>query len=320
MHLQTSVNHTTRVEPYLRLFFGLLLWGASATLTISLFLALSDGSLGQNLLLVTIAVGLEGSKILTWRSGGKARIFAVALICLSGIASLGASLQVVENSKNSFFSTSQAEIKTSPSYIAKTTELESLDTEIAALVERIKILPADYSTATTRLTVSLQSLRDRRQSLVQSISAMETSAGSSSSSKNMFVLLGKAVGLRPEIVMLILLICLSASIEIGALILTVPNSEEERPPKSAMEPSDMVQARITTAPDTSTVLCPSYTSPIGTEEFLQAAQRGADLPYLHGRDITAHVLGITCAEAKRLVTRLIADKKIVVEGKRLRLI
>ena len=46
---------------------------------------------------------------------------------------------------------------------------------------------------------------------------------------------------------------------------------------------------------------------------------GTDLQYLQGRDKTAEKLGISSTEAKRLVARLIADRRIVVEGKRLRL-
>ena len=53
------------------------------------------------------------------------------------------------------------------------------------------------------------------------------------------------------------------------------------------------------------------------EDFLEAAKDGADLPYLHGRDKTAKRLGISYAEAKRLVGMLIKDGRVVVEGKRL---
>jgi hypothetical protein len=55
------------------------------------------------------------------------------------------------------------------------------------------------------------------------------------------------------------------------------------------------------------------------ETFLKAAKEGADLPFLHGRDTTAKKLGISYAEAKRLVVKLIEDGRVVVEGKRLRL-
>jgi ribosomal protein L27 len=47
---------------------------------------------------------------------------------------------------------------------------------------------------------------------------------------------------------------------------------------------------------------------------------GADLPFLHGRDKTAERLGVTYADGKRLVGQLIKEGKIVVEGKRLRLV
>jgi len=71
--------------------------------------------------------------------------------------------------------------------------------------------------------------------------------------------------------------------------------------------------------NTTPILSPSYASPITPEDFLEAAQDGSDLPYLHGRDTTAERLGISYAEAKRLVGKLIEDGRVVVEGKRLRI-
>jgi hypothetical protein len=92
------------LESNLRLFFGFLLWAVSATLTCVLLLSLGDGSTLSKILLGIVAVALEGSKILAWRKGGPSRVYAVGLIILSGIASLGSSLEVVEKSKDSFLS------------------------------------------------------------------------------------------------------------------------------------------------------------------------------------------------------------------------
>ena len=137
--------HST-FESSLRLFFGFLLWGVSATLTLVLLVSMGDGTIFSKVLLGIVAVALEGSKILAWRKGGPYRIYAVALIILSGIASLGASLQVVEKSKGSFLSITRDEVRSSPAYLAKEGELASIDTEIAALVSRL-----NPSRQTTRL-------------------------------------------------------------------------------------------------------------------------------------------------------------------------
>ena len=127
----------------------------------------------SKVLLGVVAVALEGSKILAWRKGGAYRIYAVALIILSGIASLGASLQVVEKSKGSFLSISRDEVRSSPAYLAKEGELTSIDTEITALVSRLQALPPDYTTATARTESSLAALRDRKQGILASLATEE---------------------------------------------------------------------------------------------------------------------------------------------------
>jgi hypothetical protein len=306
------------LESSLPLFCGFLLWGVSATLTLVLLVALGDRTIFSKILLGVVAVALEGAKILSWRKGGAYRIYAVALIILSGIASLGASLQVVEKSKGSFLSITRGEVRSSPAYLAKEGELVSLDTEIAALVSRLKVLPPDYTTATAQTESSLTALRDRKQGMLDSLATEET-IGASHDDGNMIALLGRTVGLRPEVLLLVLLLLVSASIEVGALLLTIPDHETQETVRRIMEPP----AESATVGDTSfgasPLLSPSYAPPITPDDFLEVAKDGADLPFLHGRDTTAEKLGISYAEAKRLVGKLIEDGRVVVEGKRLRL-
>ena len=87
--------------------------------------------------------------------------------------------------------------------------------------------------------------------------------------------------------------------------------------KKSIEPSTDSPPLEDTSFDSAPILSPSYAAPITPEDFLEAAKDGADLPYLHGRDKTAEKLGISYAEAKRLVAQLIEDGRVVVEGKRL---
>jgi len=98
-------------------------------------------------LLGIVAIALEGAKILTWRKGGAHRVYAVALIILSGIASLGTSLQVVEKTKGALDMILQDTLQSSPAFAATAAELKSIDAEIDTLVERIQKLPSDYVTA-----------------------------------------------------------------------------------------------------------------------------------------------------------------------------
>ena len=281
------------LESNLRLFFGFLLWAVSATLTFVLLISLGDGSIVSKVLLGVVAVALEGSKILAWRKGGPSRIYAVALIILSGIASLGTSLEVVEKSKGSFLSITRDEVRSSPAYLAEEVELKSIDAEISALVSRLKALPTDYTTAAARTESSLAALRDRKQGILDSLATGDEPVGVSHGDGTMIALLGRTIGLRPEVLLLVLLLFVSASIEVGALLLTVPDHEGPSRAKKAAEPSADSPPIEDTSFDSAPILSPSYTSPITPEDFLEAARDGADLPYLHGRDKTAEKLGIS---------------------------
>jgi hypothetical protein len=308
------------LESSIRLFFGFLLWGVSATLTFVLLVSLGDGTLSSKALLGIVAVALEGSKILTWRKGGVSRVYALALIVLSGIASLGTCLQVVEKSSTSLLSFSTEVLRSSPTYLAKEAELASIETEISTLVARIKSFPSDYTTATIKTESYLSSLRDRKQTLIAAIEKDEDMAGASHEVGNMLVLLGRTLGLRPATLLLLLLLLVSASIEVGALLLTIPDHGARSANNPLAHPSR--HANVVGGSSTANPLVPptSHKPPITPEIFLEAATEGADLPFLHGRDKTAEKLGISYADAKRLVGKLIADGVVVVEGKRLRLV
>ena len=307
------------LESNLRLFFGFLLWAVSATLTCVLLLSLGDGNILSKVLLGVVSVALEGAKILAWRKGGTYRIYAFALIILSAIASLGASLQVIERSKGSFLSITQDEVRSSPAYLAEEVELASIDTEISALVSRLKVIPPDYTTATARTESSLAALRDRKQGILDSLATGGEPEGVSHVNGSMIALLSRTIGLRPEVLLLVLLLFVSASIEVGALLLTVPDREGLDRVQKAVEPSADSPPIEDSSVNASPILSPSYAPPITPEDFLEAATEGSDLPYLHGRDKTAEKLGISYAEAKRLIAKLIEDGRVVVDGKRLRL-
>jgi len=304
------------LESSARLFFGSLLWAVSATLTFVLLVSLGDGTISSKALLGIVAVALEGSKILTWRKGGASRVYALVLIFISGIASLGTSLQVVEKSGTSLFSITTEALRSSPAYLAREAELASIDTEISTLVARIKSLPPDYTTATIKTESYLSSLRDRKKALIAAIEKAEDTVGGSHDNGNMVVLLGRALGLRPDTLLLVLLLLVSASIEVGALLLTIPDHGPRNALTRPSRHTDMAGGVSIPNP----IFPPaSHMPPISPEVFLEAAKDGADLPFLHGRDTTAEKLGISYAEAKRMVRKLIEDGRVVVEGKRLRL-
>jgi hypothetical protein len=307
------------LESNLRLFFGFLLWAVSATLTFVLLISLGDGSTLSKVLLGVVAISLEGSKILAWRKSGPSRIYAFALIFLSGIASLGTSLQVIEKAKGSFLSITQDEVRSSPAYLAEEVELASIDTEISALVSRLKVLPPDYTTAAARTESSLAALRDRKQGILDSLATGGEPEGVSHVNGSMIALLSRTIGLRPEFLLLVLLLFVSASIEVGALLLTVPGREDTQVVGTSARPTSLPAAPRSMPSGGKLLPSSSHIPPITPETFLEAAKEGSDLPFLYGRDTTAEKLGISYAEAKRLVGKLIEDGRVVVEGKRLRL-
>ncbi len=313
-----SISSDSKVESVFRLSFGFLLWAVSATLTLVLLLSMGGGSFFTKVLLGVVAVALEGAKILSWRKGGAYRVYAAALIVLSGIASLGSSLQVVELSRGSFSAIARDDIRSSPIYLAQQDELRSIDDEISALVARIQALPTDYTTAASRLESSLAVLRDRKQSILASLSVTELGSISQDYG-SMIVLLGRAIGLRPEVLLLVLLLFVSASIEVGALLLTAPDKVEHRQQRLTRDASVIADEKKGADSYLGRKIPQSYGHPVTPDVFLEAAKDGADLPFIHGRDKTAEKLGISSAEAKRLVGRLIEEGQIVAEGKRLRI-
>jgi hypothetical protein len=240
----------------------------------------------------------------------------LALIVLSAIASLGTSLQVVEKSNTSLHSIANEALHSSPAYLAREVELASIDTEISTLIARINSLPPDYMTATSKAESYLSSLRDRKEALITVIEKNEGLIEASHEGGNMVPLLGRAFGIRPDTLLLVLLLFVSASIEVGALLLTMPDYGPRNALARHPRHADLVGGISTPNP----IIPPaSDRLPVTPEAFLEAATEGADLPFIHGRDTTAKKLGISSADAKRLVGRLIADGRIVVEGKRLRL-
>lgn len=298
-------------EALLRLVVGLVLWAASATLTVSLFLSMAGSRWEGRLFMAILAIAMEGTKILSWRMGGKAHLLAYALLVLSACASFGSALQTVEAARSSFLSSSQVAVKETSKYKDALSERVSIDKEINITLERLIKLPPEYTTAATKLTGTLALLRDRRSRIQGTLNDLEESSGTAYDNANLFVLMGKTLGIAPETMLLVLLLFLAVCIEAGALALTAPIKSIA--PGLKEEGTAQVQEE---SPERRPM---SYPCPIGPMDFLKAASEGADLPYLHGRDVTARKLGISSYQAKLFVRTLCADGTVVVEGKRLKL-
>lgn len=305
MHVAQRPSHR---EVLVRFAVGLVLWACSAYFTVSLFLAMAGQNRVSEVFMTILALELEGTKILTWRMGGRARYLAWALLSLSIVASLGAALRTVKEAESSFHAASTDGIKTSRIYEELATDEATIDREIALDLDRLMELPPEYTTAAAHLSLRVAALRDRRAAVAQQLASLETHARSAYDEGNLFVLLGKELGLSPETVLLVILLFLSLCIEVGALVLTSPSLEVGH------GPTGQDQAHASSLPGRTSQDCPDH-----AEAFLVAAMDGADLPYLHGRDTTARKLGISSYEAKRLVRTLCTQGRIIAQGKRLRL-
>jgi hypothetical protein len=315
--MTSKTYQVSYTEAKLRQGVGILLWGVSALLSLHLFLSFSDKSLFQTLLLGATALGLEATKILTWRNP-RTRVFAIVLILLSITASLGAALEVIDSSKG-IIQTSN--IQQDPVYQTRKADLASLDSEISTLVTRLGVLPPDYTTAASKITATVTERRASRMAIQESLTGL-SERYSTSQLNTMFVLLGRFLHKAPEVIMFIILLVMAGSLEAGGILLLAPVLIRQ---KQAVNERAEAPAGKHSQVASQTPKSPSYDRPmthekakpnaIGPEEFLEAAK--CDGPYLRGRDVTAKSLGISFGEAKRLVSSLISDGRIKVYGKRL---
>lgn len=306
-------------EAKLRLAVGGILWTVSALLSLHLFLSVSDKSLFQTLLLGATAIGLEATKILTWRNP-RTRVFAVVLILLSITASLGAALEVIDSSKV-IIQTSN--IQQDPVYQTRKADLASLDSEISTLVTRLGVLPPDYTTAASKITATITERRASRMAIQDSLTGL-SERYTTSQLNSMFILLGRFLHKTPESIMLIILLVMAGSLEAGGILLLAPvqirlNKATNEPcgaqaGKDTKEARQMQTRQSYARPMDSEITKPNNISPA---EFLEAAKEGAKLPFIHGRDVTAAKLGLRAGESKRLVRQLIEQDLIRVKGKRL---
>ena len=273
-------------ETVLRLVCGGILWGISSLLTASLFLTLAGNDPLRQAILLLLAVGLEGAKILSWRMGTKERVLSVSLIVLSGLGSLGAALQTVQTYRQSH---SLVQHQQSPMEARVLQDLNDLDRQQTILLDRLERLPPDFITATKDLNGELERLRVKRSELSVQLSQSEDQSSSTASPASVFDLMAQVLGLPTETLMLILLLFLAVNLEVAALVLA--GHVEEPKPDSALA--------------------------VSAEAFLEAAMKGAPLPVLHGRDATAQKLGISFYEAKKIVAFLKAEGTNRAVGKRL---
>lgn len=287
MHLPSNF------ESLLRLGAGTILWAISGILTGALFINFARSDPVKQSVLLCLAIGLEGAKLLTWRMGGRYRILAIALIALSVFASLGAALETVEATRTS--SNTAKIVPTAP-------DTTDIDQHIKILLARLEALPPDYRSAANDINQEIGILREQRSTSIAQWNQTSVIQQKKAAPRTMFDMIAQALGLPVDGVMLVTLLFMAACLEVSALVLAGTAQTHSCP----VEPS--IAGTNTTQPT------------VSSEEFLAAASEGSPLPLLHGRETTARRLGIGSYAAKQHVRRLVKMGLIKVQGKRLTLV
>jgi hypothetical protein len=295
-------------EPRLRVGVGIILWGISGILTAGLFLDLAGDDLPRRIIMISLALGLEGAKVLTWRMGKGYRILAISLIVLSMLASFDAAIQTVVTARNSGDRQALASVRQDQVYLDRQGQIASIDRQIEALVAKLEAMPPEYATASRQLSTEIQSLRRSRQSLDTELIGLTKTPQTSAAGTGMFDLLGTTLHLPRDSIMLAILLFLAINLEVAALVLAGKYPGPATGPTRPINVSQPVTPVTTNGPPFPAV---------SLSEFLIVAADGSDLPFLHGRETTARKLGLGSYRAKKAVRQLQAKGIIKPQGKRL---
>jgi len=347
---QKTINNAP--EQVLRYIAGIGLSIVSTLFTIALLLNLAgDGSPFKKAFMVVTGVLLEGTKVLLLRMNKSHKVLALAFVVLSVLASFGASLVLIEGSKAHSATVSDEALKESYGYQQAQHEVEGIDQQISALVQRIFTLPPNFFTASERLNGQVAALRTQRDSAMASLKEGTSLREGISASTSMTALFGKFSGIAEDVVIIILSLFVAILVELGIITLLsyrqptfsrsvkevvghhIPslspagsrqppvdgNGHPSRPKEGLGEVFETIDEECTKASPKEPP-CVSYSRPMDKFEFLEGMKNpDTDGPYLLGRDSTAAKLGVSPYQAKVFVRELVRLGYIVPEGKRLKL-
>lgn len=331
--IPNEIKTTHDLEIQIRFGFGIFLAVISTVLTVSLFFSLAGSNLLRQIIMVFLAVGLEGAKILTFRMGKGYRIISTCLIAISILASFGSALIVVEDNKS--YAIDMLQDEANDSYHNKTTidEVSSIDSQISVLLDRVRNLPPSYITASNDLLKAIGALREQRSTLLKSLKDYTDMPIENTS---MFSLFSHVSGIHEQTIILVLLMFVAIILEVSILALTraYPTNSQQHSgePKSrgATSSSDATKignneviatsslntTKAGVKTDTTHILHHT-TEGITALDFLKAMKNPDTFPVLNGRDVTAKKMNLTQYHAKILVRDLIDKGLVQVEGKRL---
>lgn len=287
------------IERLLRKLTGSLLWAVSAILSIVLFFSFSDKNWIRTGVLILMAIGLEGAKILTWKHGGRHRVLACILLGLSVLASFGSALQTVRLSDSLYISQQAAseQIEIADNLIIN--QIDELTRQIWNLEKRITDLPENWLTWYRTLSGDLQALRAERQVLINLNQPNQTidSVPSDKPFTTIFAELAKFTRWNRQAIELVVLMTIAICLEWGALAL-LGNNE---PPKTT--PVNVSDINLTDQ----------------ASAFLEKMIELGDGHHLAGRDRVVKALEISDYQGKLCFKELVQTGRIQKSGKRMSL-
>lgn len=305
------MNHTeeTSNEKIIRLSVGYALWIISATMTVGLYLELADSSLLSIIIFLAVAISLECTKILLWRShSGISRALGILLVLLSLFASFGESVVVLTESEQRTEESARARLSATPQYQTVLEDIKSYEMQISERLNRVAKYPANYYSLARQDLKAIDVLREEKTKALQELRDLETASAENEGSHSMFLIVARFMHIDENWLRLIVSMVVALCIEVGAILLTQRDSNQ-------------VDRKLPRSKEFEKYPAVGHEDPLTDIEnrFLDAAQNDVSYPFLSGRDKTAKKLGISYYESKKIVQGLIKKGKIEVRQRRLML-
>jgi hypothetical protein len=186
---------------------------------------------------------------------------------------------------------------------SKLNEVNLLSESIAILTSQISKSSATTDSSVMELLKAIDSLHSKKIALLESIELPETD-----------IQLYTALIAEKSLFFLLFLL------NLGLLLMVIQiSSRNTKKDEKAYKSIFFNQIEKSIDINKSNAPTASYETPGLLFKFYEALKEGSSLPFLHGRDKTAEKIGISSAQAKRIVANLIELNLIEVAGKRLRL-
>ena len=281
-------------EAKVRTAASFALWGVSGGILLALFVTIAGPDFLPRLLAVVWALALMTGLVLTWRLPDARRFLALGLeivVLASGYAM--ARNRIDLTAANSTEAT-LGRVRSSVEYQAALGELTRAQGLETILQNRLASLPADWTTAASKLSAEIQATAGQAQALTAKLTAMERTSGTTEGTGSMFDLFGHQ---NAGLVETIVLVILAVGTEALALALSGRAFVAQT---GAQSNADHAEAARTDS---------AVHAEIDANTYLAEARRlgnGRSVGYRQVRDS----LGITDHRARTLVRQLIGEGRI----------